>query len=408
MPSDTLTSSETDAGDDLRSLLNASFDEHETKPETAPALKVEAEAPPETRQRAPDGKFAKVETPEEVTEKPSPEIKPETVEVKPPEAKPETPGAEPPAHWAEADKATFKALAAEAQQFLLRRSNEMEADYTRKTTAISALKRDYEPVQAILAPFDAQIKSKGFTPASLIQAWSNVELALTNPANAPRVVADIVANYKVDRASLARALGFEVPGTPPAPDGASPIHLPPELIQTLQTLDQRQQQYDQHLSAQRDRERVETENRVMSTITAFRDAKDEAGNALHPHYDELEAEMIDLLTSARARGAEPTLEELYDKAVWANTSTRDKVLTSQRAADEAQRETTRKAEEAGRVAAEEAKRVEARAKAEKAKKAASSVTGAPGSGQARLQQAKDGDLSLRDQLLAAHDEMADA
>jgi hypothetical protein len=58
------------------------------------------------------------------------------------------------------------------------------------------------------------------------------------------------------------------------------------------------------------------------------------------------------------------LDQLYETAVYANPATREKVLTAQRQQ-------------------EEAKRVEeAKAKAASARKAGSSVTGAPGSGQA--------------------------
>jgi hypothetical protein len=137
----------------------------------------------------------------------------------------------------------------------------------------------------------------------------------------------------------------------------------------------------------------EAENRVMSTIEAFKGAKDPSGNLLHPHYDELEADMVDLWKVAQAAGQQPTLEDVYDKAVWANTSTRQKLLDAQTAAQEAQR-----------AAAEKKQRDEARAKAERARKASSSVTGAPGSSQARMQPGP-GERSLRDQLNAAFEDV---
>lgn len=409
MPSDTLAPQEIDAGDDIHALLNAAFDEHEDKPEVAEKPEPQEAEPPA---RAPDGKFAKAETPD--AEDP-PERAAAKVEEKPAETTEEKPAAvasEPPSTWKPEDKETFKTLPPEAQQILLRRHGEMEAYFSKRSQERAAFDRDYEPVRQILSPFETQIRAKGFTPASLIQAWSNVELALTNPENAPRVIADIAKNYNIDRAALGRALGFTtaaapVEGQPPV-DGAAPIQLPPELVQELRLLREKQQFFDQHLTAQQQREQSEAETRVMSTIAAFRDAVDEKGTPTHPHYDELEDDMIELLKVARASGKEPGLQDLYDKAVWANTSTREKVLASQRAAEEAQREADRNAEEARRKAAEEKTRVEARAKAERAKKAASSVTGAPGSGQARMQAAKDGDLSLKDQLLASYDELADA
>ena len=85
----------------------------------------------------------------------------------------------------------------------------------------------------------------------------------------------------------------------------------------------------------------------------------------------------------------PPLKELYESAVWANPSTREKLRT----ADTQQ--------------AEQKRKDEARAKAAAAKKASSSVTGAPGPGQA-TNQGRQSDKSLREQLEEAADEHASA
>jgi hypothetical protein len=125
----------------------------------------------------------------------------------------------------------------------------------------------------------------------------------------------------------------------------------------------------------------------MDTIERFKGAADGNGAQLHPHYDEVEEHMTRLAIAARTRGEPvPSLDDLYDQAVWANPSTRQKVLDAKAAADEAQR-----------VAAETRRAKEARAKAEQARRAGSSVTGSPRSGQSG--QAEGG--SLRSSLLAA-------
>jgi hypothetical protein len=388
--SGTDTDTATEEKDDIRALLDAAFDEQEDPPQ------------PESdqRPRRPDGKFAKVEAsdPEAAPDPAEPTV--EAAEEKPSTKPEEKAAAEPPPTWKAEAREQFKALPPEAQKILLDRHLEMEADYSRKTQDIAALRRDYEPVRAILQPYDQQIRTKGFTPASLIQAWSNVELALADPNRAHLVVRDLVNNYKIDKAVVARELGLSVTPrageAPPAPDGQSPIVLPPEVQRELQELRNGHNQLTSFLSTQEQRQRQEAENRVMGTIAAFKDAKDDKGTPLHPHYDELEDEMIALLVAERARGREPGLQELYDKAVWANTSTRERLLADRSAADEAQRKTAEK-----KVADE------ARAKAERARKAGSSVNGAPGSGQARIQQGRDGSRSIRDELTAALDDLAE-
>lgn len=384
----------------IRELLERNFD--------APS-ETSDEPSRSDRARAPDGKFIKTEAsetdaPEATESDPSQTRAPIKSETEKPDAEviQKVEGKEPPANWSAAHKETFKKIPPEAQEFVLQRHRDMEADYTRKTQEAAAFRRDYEPIQQMVQPFEQQMRAAGFTPATLFQAWMNVERALTT-GNGLAVVKDMVSKYNIDTRQLARELGLSAPGAgttiPPDPaisNGADPIQLPPEFIKVLQTLDQRQAQIEQNFTAQQQAAYREQERRVMNTIDAFRDAKDPSGNPLHPHYDELENDMLAILEGRRKMGQEPSLEELYDQAVWANTSTRAKLQESQQAAEQAQR-----------AATEKKARDEARAKAERARKAGSSVTGTPGSGQAALNGAQTPN-SVRDAIVAAMEEHADA
>lgn len=392
MPPDDQTSVEPEVSDDLHTLISKAFDEHEAAPEP-----VERAEPASGRQRAPDGKFVKSES--EALPVDAAPIDASVAAEEKPAAEQLATVPEPPTHWKGEDKEVFKGLPEQAQQFLLRRHGEMEADYTRKTQQHAAFMRDYDPVRQVLAPYETQIRQAGYTPATLIQAWSNVEKGLMEGRGID-IVRDLVQNYRLDKAQLARALGLTTTGgaeTPPSPDGNQPIVLPPELARELETLRNGHQQVTQYLTTHQQMQQREALSRVENTIEAFKGAKDASGASLHPHYDELENDMVVLWKAAQEAGQQPTLDDIYDRAVWANTSTRQKVLDGQRAAGEAQRK-----------AAEQKVQAEARAKAERARKAASSVTGAPGSGQSRVTQAQAEGGSLRDQLNAAYDEMADA
>jgi hypothetical protein len=401
VPPDDQTASDTEQPVDLNAQLNAAFDEAMAKND-APE---DGEKASGDRPRRPDGRFAKAEeaatdggTESETKTEPETPVT-NTESAAKPEATPTT--HEPPANWSETDKAAFKTLPTEAQSILLKRHGDMESDYTRKTQAIAAFRRDYEPVQQMMAPFEQQIRNAGFTPATLIQAWAKVERDLTE-GRGLNVVRDLVTNYRIDKAALARELGLAAPAAgvdpPPPPNGQNGVgHIPPEVVQTLQQLQQRQSQFDQFLTTQQQQRYNEEARRVETAVTAFRDAKDASGNLLHPHYVDLEDDMIAFLTAARSQGQEPTLDELYDKAVYSNPSTRAKVLESQRAAETAQR-----------TAAETKARDEARAKAEKARRAGSSVTGQPGASQAAIAAAKANGGSLRDVLERAADDALSA
>lgn len=388
------TDLESEAPDDLRSILEAAVEASGTAPASE-----DVDSDPAPRARRPDGKFTK---PEEGAAEEAPAVEAEKAETPPEEAqKPETKGIEPPQHWSEADKAKFKAMPLEAQSWVIDRDKAMTADYTKKTTEIAAFKREYGPVAEMFAPHEAALRQSGYTPATLIKAWADVEQQLMS-GKAVDVLVDIASKYKADKAELARRLGFGVqaaPGveTPPQPQGQTAAPIPPELQAKLQTYDQfiaQQQMERQQEAANRQREEA---NRVMSTIDQFRDAKDATGNLLHPHFAAVEDAMTRLAIAARTSGQPvPSLDELYDQAVWANTSTRAQVLEAQRAAEEAQR----KAAEAERVK-------EARAKAERAKRAASSVTGSPSSGQSGARSG-DGERTLREILQANYEELTAA
>jgi|ERR1700734_106605 len=427
------------AGDDLRTALQGAFEnsakeaseraaaeeaertERAPKPAETADEDIDAVEPVETaretRQRGPDGKFVSTETkdapaaeakeakPEVKTDKPvETKDKPETKDnkEKPTEAKPND--KDPPAHWPAADKEMFKQSTPQQREFLLRRERETQADYTKKTTEIASFKRAYDPVDQLLAPHKDVMRQKGFTEASLITAWFNVEKALME-GKGVEIVKGLVEGYKLDPAAVAAALGIKgtaelvkpvstdaSPGVnggvdPAKANGHAPIALPPELDNRFRSIEQRFQAEDQ-ARASADLQRVN------NSILDFQNQKNDKGELVHPHFQELENDMVLLVEGAKAqRKPVPPLEELYNTAVWANPSTRGKLLEQQRAAEEAQR-----------TAAESKRREEARAKAVAARKASSSITGAPGSGQPP--RGREAERGLRDELMANYDDVA--
>jgi hypothetical protein len=294
--------------------------------------------------------------------------------------------------WSAKDKETFKALPPEGRDLFLRRHKEMEGAFTRKTQEIAAFRKEYDPVHKLLEPWTDRMKARGYTPSSLITAWANVEKRLMD-GDGVGVVAGLIKGYGLDMGKVAQALGLRplprqngADGTQPAPvqngDGTH-IQLPPELTQQLLSLQQRLDAQDRERA---DRQRFAETSAVQKAETeleTFKSAQDDKGNLLHPHFDDLENDMLLLAQAAiAARKPLPALMTLYETAVWANPSTRKAKLAADQKAQQAK-------------AADEA-----RAKAAAAKKAASSVTGAPGAGHASASRTK-GEPTLREQLLEA-------
>jgi hypothetical protein len=401
--------------DDIRSALTAAVIESETPDVagTAAAAKPDADidgAGPtaDGRVRGADGKFVKKDetaAPDPVAAAAKPAAAAKAAQD--PAAKVDD-GSSPvaPESWKPADKEAFKTLPPEMQKLISDNSRAQLADYTRKTQAIAALKNEYGPVDEMFAPHKDVLRQKGFTPRSLIESWANVETKLAaGPDSAIEVIKGLLTGYNIPVEKLATALGItrqqaaavtQQPGQQPtAVENGQTVALPPQVEAELKalreqvgTFGQKFQTIEQREQASRRAVELQQEQAAEDTVNQFRNSKDEKGNLLHPHMADVEGMMTALAQAALAsKQPVPSLKELYETAVYATPSTREKVLTAER-----QQEETRRTEEA-------------RSKAAAARKAGSSVQGAPGPGQAPQGKSTDG-LSLREQLEAAADEAA--
>lgn len=413
------TGTDTDQpADDIRSQLEASFTEAESSATGQPDLATGKTAPDTgtditggERVRDAAGKFLKKD-PASQEASPGTAAKPEKAAAPaatdPTTQQPTaTDSKEPPAHWSQADKDKFKAQPPEAQTFILDRTKAMEGDYTRKTQEVAHLKKEYGPVDELFAPHRDVMRQKGFSPRSLIEAWANVEQKLAaGPDSAIEVIKGLVGGYNIPVAKIAAALGVSQaqvaaataqPGQQAtAVENGQVVPIPPQVQQIIDSLQQKVNGFEQKFGSIEQREanatrarEVAEETAIETQVNEFKSAVDEKGQSLHPHFDEVYSHMNALAQAALASKQQPfpSLKELYETAVWANPSTREKVLTAKSQQEEKERT------EAARV------------KAASARRAGSSVTGAPGSGQAPSgRQASE--LSLREQLEAAADDEA--
>lgn len=406
--------------DDIRSQLDAAFTEAETAAsntdaaladktgDKAAAKSAVDDTATAERGRGPDGKFVKKDDVADPAAGKTIAAKPDkaatTAESDPTtQTSAATDSKDAPAHWSQADKDKFNALAPDGKAFVLDRFKAMEGDYTRKTQEVAHLKKEYGPVDELFAPHKDVMRQKGFTPRGLIEAWANVEQKLAaGPDSAIDVIKGLVGGYNIPVAKIAAALGLTPAQAAAATDTQATavqdgkvVELPPAVAAELQALREQVGQFGQKFQTIEQREantrraqELQQEEAVVNQVNQFKSAVDEKGNPKHPHFDEVESHMTALAQAALAsKQAVPSLDQLYETAVWANPSTRDKVLTAQRQQ-------------------EESKRVEeARAKAASARRAGSSVTGAPGTGQAPSGR-QGSELSLREQLEAAADDAA--
>lgn len=313
---------------------------------------------------------------------------------------------EPPSNWSQADKERFKEQPEGAQKFILDRAKSMEADYTRKTMEIAEFKKEYGAVDEMFAPYKAQLRQSGYTPARAIQGWMAAEQALMNPATREQALVNIAKGYQIDLAKLAgvapQAQQPQARKSMPTPEELATMSeqeqlnalLSPYLSDAttqavapyekkIQELTSRLERFEQFQNSSLDGQRQQTIQSVMNEVNTFANAKDAAGTLLHPYFKDVENDMALMLAGYHQSQLQaPPLEEIYQRAVRANPSTYER-LTAQQT-----------------TAAEKKRTEEARAKATQARRAGSSVQGAPGTGQPKPN-GDAGNLSVREAILAA-------
>lgn len=251
-----------------------------------------------------------------------------------------------PASWSAEDSAVFNKLPRDAQAVLARRESERDADYQRKSQEIAEIGRRYEALDRVLEPRRQALRQQGVDEARLIDMYFAIDEGMSrDPVNTLRAIAK---RFDVDLTSLNPASGS------PDEDLEDPA-----LAGLNKSLSSLQDQLAE-MKAERDREITEAQAQqraqLQAEVNAFRDAVDETGALKHPHYDTVRAQMGVVFRS----GAAKTLEEAYAQAVWAHPELRQRMLE-----DEVHART--------RADAERRKQ-----EAEKASRAAVSVTGAPG------------------------------
>src|SRR5688572_5545630 len=124
------------ASQGLDALIDGAIDAQDEPAASELPSEPEADVHPNDPSRTRDGKFRrKTDAPVEASE-PGP-AEPEAPTAETPEPQPAEQSLEAPSRWSDADKAMFAQQPREVQEFLVSRSKEMEADYTRKTQEVA-------------------------------------------------------------------------------------------------------------------------------------------------------------------------------------------------------------------------------------------------------------------------------
>ncbi len=400
---------------DLRSMLSRAVDEADTpvaatetteRPErqvrdTAALAESGGTEPPERisddRPRGPDGKFVPKDGAQEgktgdLTAAPGHETGAIEGDEPPPpvEAAPDVP-----AHWSQADKELIAALPKEHQGKVVERYKAIEAGFTPKLQELAEIRRNYDGAMQLFQPHMQALRQAGRTPSDIIAGYVQIERdLLQGRQNAARGgvndlgaqhVARIISSYNIDPGRVAALLRGEQPQGDMGAGAQPPAAIPQQFLQAFNSLEERVIRREAEDQARIAADQSAREAAVSAQMDTFINEKDETGQLKHPFFSELDHDMRMLAQTLLSQGITPTIADLYERAVYANPTTRSKLL----AANQAQEQ---------RKAAAERK-----AKAESAMRAASSVNGSPGTGGSPAE--RRGPRSLREQIAEAAAEL---
>ena len=212
-----------------------------------------------------------------------------------------------PKHWPKEEQEIFNAWDANVQHQVMDRYKAMEGDYTKKTQALSKYKKRNEALDEIYGPFRDDFQRAGMDEvAATRQLLAAHKYLREDPQQALKWLAK---SYGVDLTAVNDDTAIEDEYADPQMKAMQ------QQIAQLQGTIQNQQQQAQNMQKQE----------VQTLIDNFQTAKDEDGNLKHPHFEAVQNQMAALVGSGQAKD----IAEAYDMAVFANPTTRAKVLEEQ-------------------------------------------------------------------------------
>lgn len=222
-------------------------------------------------------------------------------------------------------------LPREVQTALNQRETEFEAKLSKQDEERTLARKFTE----VINPYLPQIRAEGAEPIKAVAELLNTAYLLrtASPLDKGRLLWDTARQFGAD---MRQGLQTQ------AQQGFDP---------RLHAINQQVAQLQGEIKKQNDLRVQQEQGAITGLIEVFA-----ADKEAHPYFEEVKADMAALLQGGRAKD----LQDAYDKAVFANPDTRSALLAANKAGDE------------GKRVADE------KAKADKAKKAGSSVKGGPG------------------------------
>lgn len=241
---------------------------------------------------------------------------------------------EAPQHWSAEDKATFAKLPKEGQDFLLKRHNEMERDYQSKVQANASAVQFTQAVAPVFqhpsvdaALIDYQTGGR-VHPVDAIKQWAafHVRAMSRDPNERAGLLRELAQRLQLDPAAVF-GQGNQS-GNLSEEDMKDPAirYFADHVGKTSKDLQALRDQLQDLSRQQTDRASQESLRVISWGIDQFADEKDAQGNLLHPHFDAVLPQVIELFQANPQRD----LREAYEAAVWMNPQLRSSLIQQER------------------------------------------------------------------------------
>ena len=212
-----------------------------------------------------------------------------------------------PEHWPTEEREAFDALPDEAKTFALTQGERLYSHHQKRVEELASEREVLDrlkPLEQEIAPYREQLRLQGVAEQDVVRQLMAVRHSLqTAPADTIRW--------------LAQQTGVDL----------NQIETETLVDPTEQRLAQVEQQVQQSNQANAQAIQQQQHNvayqQAENALGQFMSAKDENGNLLHPHVENVQVTMTELANADISANKLIDLEDLYQRAIWQNAETRD-------------------------------------------------------------------------------------
>jgi hypothetical protein len=330
--------------DTLNSALEAAFDQHAAEPSPQGATNGTTEAPagpkpgetaapagaPSPGPAAPAGDNQVSEdgkpVAKEITAAPKP-VDPPAATTAPvatpaPSAGPAAQQVRAPVSWRPELREKFGALPVEVQGEINRREREVEHGLRQSADA----RRFQEEFHHVVRPFEAMIRSENADPLTAVNnlLTTAYQLRVAPPQQKAQLVAQIITQFGVDIGTLDGILSQVVQGQQPQQDP------------TLQYIQRELQPMREFISSVRG---MQQQRQAMTANEAATELETFAADPQNEYFNDVKADIADILELAARRGQKMTLQDAYNRATMAHP-TISTLIANRRIAQTAQQQSS--------------------------------------------------------------------